>query len=62
MIQIVDGQDGQGAKIYEEFSYNKNKTSTLIEKMNGQFPKEGFQKANKHLERCLIISKSKHAN
>lgn len=57
-----NGQDGQGAKIHKEFLYKKNKTSTLMEKMNRHFPKEGLQKAKKHMERCLIISKSKHAN
>lgn len=54
---------GLTSKTHKEFLYiNKNETSILIENMNRQFPKEGIQKANKHTKRCLIISKSKHAN
>lgn len=54
---------GLTSKIHKEFLYIiKNETSTLIENMNGRFPKEGMQKSNKHAKRCFIISKSKHAN
>lgn len=55
--------EGLTGRIDKEFLYiNKNKTSTLIGNMNRQFTKEGIQKANKHMKRCLIIRKSKHAN
>lgn len=54
---------GLTSKIHKEFLYsNKNETAILIENMNRQFPKEVIQKANKHTKRCLMISKSKHAN
>ena len=53
---------GQTSRIYEKFLYiNKNKTSSLTENMNRQFIKKGIWEANKHMKRCLIITK-KHAN
>lgn len=51
------------SRIYKEFlCIDENKSSTLIENMNRQFTKEGNEKANKHMKRCLIISKLKRAN
>lgn len=63
-ISIMSRMDkGLTARIYKKFLYiNENKISTLIENMNRQLTKEGIQKANKHMKRCLIISKLKHAN
>lgn len=71
LIQMVEWEifamsrmnKGSISRIYKEFLYiNKNKTSALIENMNRKFTKEGIQKANKHMKRCLIISKSKYAS
>lgn len=56
---------GGTSRRYKEFLYiNKNKISALIENINRQLKKkkEGIQKANKCMQRCLIISKLKYAN
>lgn len=56
---------GRTSRRYKEFLYiNKNKISALIENINRQLKKkkEGIQKANKCMQRCLIISKLKYAN
>lgn len=62
-IPTVSRMDkGLTSKIHKGFLYiSKNETSTLIENMNGRFPKEGMQKVNKQAKRCFI-SKSKQAN
>lgn len=71
LIQMVEWEiftmsrmnKGWISRIYKEFLYiNKNKTSARIENMNRKFTKEGIQKANKHMKRCLIISKSEYAS
>lgn len=55
---------GGTSRRYKEFLYiNKNKISALIENINRQLKKkEGIHKANKRMQRCLIISKLKYAN